>query len=182
MASLLKIISTTDAKQMVHQVHQPTQGIRWCYGCRATHLQATFLALQNNMVEELHCNKAGQFNFFCTTMALFFNHKTYFRDIYDRACTFKHWQLTFNVHTAVLYIYILNLSSTLDSIDVSPSLRSFSICAQKHLETLCRMLNFGHGLFIKLATVTARLFLTRWRSCETHFTSEAKSYDGKTWS
>lgn len=44
------------------------------------------------------------------------------------------------------------------------------------------MLNFGQGLFIKLATVTARLFLTQWRSCETHFTSEAKSYDEKTWS
>lgn len=42
------------------------------------------------------------------------------------------------------------------------------------------MLNFGQGLFIKLATVTARLFLTQWRSCETHFTSEAKSYDGTT--
>lgn len=44
------------------------------------------------------------------------------------------------------------------------------------------MLNFGQGLFIKLATVTARLFLTQWRSCETHFTSEAKSYDETTWS
>lgn len=139
MASLLKIISTADAKQLVLQVYQPIQGIqriwpRWCYGCNATHLQATFLALQNNnnMVEELHCiqrlvNSISPVpEWHCFSII---KHILEIFMIEHVPLNADNWFSVY-IHLFYIYIYILNLSSTLDSIDVSPSLRSFSICTQ----------------------------------------------------
>lgn len=81
----------------------------------------------------------------------------------------KNWSTY--THQSLLHIWLPEATTP----------RFFSIWIKEHLETLCRMLNFGCGLFIKLATVTAWLFLTQWRNCKTHFTSESKSYEATTW-